>query len=760
MQKKDIEKKVVELMKLPQYKPLHEEEILKELAFDTKTLKIFWAAMKHLEEEGAIVRTRYDTYGLTEKMNLVAGTLSMTSKGYGFLLPKNKDEKDIFLPPNAILDAIDGDFVLVRINHRPKNKQAEGEIIRVLKRGKKRFIGDFIVGKDYAFVIPDDRKLGRDIFVAKRNFAGAKNKQKVVVEMISWPKNTKNAEGRIVEILGSKGDVGLEILAIIKNNEIETEFKKETMDEALNIAQEVSSADIDSSRRDLRSFNIITIDSDDAKDLDDAVYVKKINDFEWLLGVYIADVSHYVKENTPLDKEARERATSVYLADRVLPMLPERLSNGICSLNASVDRLAFACEMKINEKGDVFSHEIFPAVINVKKRLSYSGVKDILEKGIVPDMSLTDMAAMLTKMSELSKILRAKRMRRGAIDFDFKEQKIILNEVGTPVDIKVKERTIAESIIEEFMLIANETVAKHMFETKIPSVYRVHEEPDDEKIAAFSEFLATFGLKLSVSKRIKPIDLQKMLEKIKGTKEEKLISKIMLRSLKQAEYKAENHGHFGLSAEYYTHFTSPIRRYPDLIVHRLLKEVLSKKITAKRIEKLRETLPEIVEHASKQERRAEICEREVDDLKKAEYMQKYIGEEFIGTISSVTSYGLFVELANGVEGLLHMSSLTDDYYVYIEERYCIIGERTKKLYSIGDEITVEVLKVDISERTIDFILPGQKLATREHLLSRLTKKTTQTKSFKEKVVRDSSGKKKPVARKKNKKTTSRSQKRR
>lgn len=706
MNKRAIEKKIKTLMHKESYKPLSQEELLERLSLSGKELKAFWSAVADLTKNGDIVKTRYNTYGLPEKMNLVVGTLSLTQKGYGFLLPDNKEIDDVFLPPGSMIDAMHGDHVMVRINSRSKDRKQEGEIIRVLTRKTTSVVGVFNQRSEYAFVTPDDRRINTDIFVAKKNFAGAKDGQKVVVQITVWPSGQKNAEGKVVEVLGNVGDIGLEILSIIKQHDLPVDFSDRVLSAAARIPDIVGPQELEG-RRDLRNRMIFTIDGEDAKDLDDAVYVEE-TDAGWLLGVYIADVSYYVVEDTPLDLEARERGTSVYLADRVLPMLPERLSNGICSLNAGQDRLVMSCEMRISSKGDVVSYEIFPAVIKVNKRLSYPVVRQVVDDENLPSDIDIYSARMLKRMGTLSKVLRKKRLSMGAVDFDFPEQKIILDVSGKPVDILQIKRSIAESIIEEFMLLANQTVAKHLSGKEVPSLYRVHEEPDEDKITALTDFLSSFAIKLSTKKKVVPSDFQAVLTKIKNTPEETLISKVMLRSLKQARYSAENVGHFGLSAKYYTHFTSPIRRYPDLVVHRLLKETAKNKMTAKRREKLAKSMTEIAEHASERERAAEQAERDTKDLKKAEYMLEHIGEEFSGIISGVTSYGLFVELESGVEGLLHMSALLDDYYVYVEKDYSLVGEASKKVYRLGDELAVEVFKVDVAARSVDFILPGQK----------------------------------------------------
>jgi ribonuclease R len=718
MKKNDIERKLLDLMEKSAYKPLPEEELLENSVGAGTDSKLFWAVLKDLLDAGRIVRTRFGAYGLPEKMNLVVGSLSLNNKGFGFVLPERKEMEDVFIPPGGLSDAMNGDRVIARVNGRSHGRQPEGEIVRILKRANITVVGNFLQRGAFAFVTPDDKKITHDVFIAKKHFHGAKDGQKVVAEFIAWPQSGKNAEGRIVEILGDPGEKGLDVLAIIKQHSLATVFPDKALEAADKINTAVEETEFEK-RRDLTNRLIVTIDSDDAKDLDDAVRLEETADGSWLLGVYIADVSYYVGEDSPLDKEACERATSVYLADRVLPMLPERLSNGICSLNAGEPRLVMACEMKINGEAQVTDYELFPAVIRVSKRLAYSTVRDLLQEGEPTADIAPRLFRMLKKMDALSAVLHEKRLDRGAVDFDFPEQKIRLDATGRPTEIKLTKRTAAERIIEEFMLKANETVAKHLSGRLVPAIYRVHEQPDEEKMAALAGLLATFGLRLTRAKKVSPRDLQKVLRKVAGKNEEKLIAKVMLRSLKQAEYGAENIGHFGLAAKYYTHFTSPIRRYPDLIIHRLLKETMKRKFTAKRREKLEKLLPEIAAHSSRRERVAEAAERAVADLKKAEYMREHIGEIFSGNISGVTSYGLFIELENGVEGLLHMSALTDDYYVFIESEYRLVGEGSGNVYRLGDPISVEVLQANTVSRTVDFVLPGRKLAAREDILERL-----------------------------------------
>ena len=642
-------------------------------------------------------------------MSLVVGRLSLSSKGFGFVIPENpltEDESDLYIAQDDLKTAMHNDFVIARVNRQNlAGRSREGEIVRIVNRANKKIIGTFDASKNFGFVIPDDKRIGQDIFVARENFNKAKVGAKVVVEIINWPDKQRSAEGKIVEVLGYKGDVGIEILSIIKKHDLAMEFPAEVEQEANKVPEQVM-VDESENRRDLRDKIIVTIDGDDAKDLDDAIYIERLANGNFLLGVHIADVSYYVRENTPLDKEARERGTSVYLVDRVLPMLPRRLSNGICSLNAGEDRLAMSIEMEIDYRGKVLKYEIFPSIIKVHTRLTYNIVRQIL---VDNDEALRQEHAKLMEplenMERLCHILRNHRMQRGAVDFDFPEIKVKLDDTGKPIELVKRVRSLSESIIEEFMLIANETIAQHMHKIKMPFVFRVHEQPEQGKIDKLNNLLHNFGQNIPKSDEIRPKELQNILKKVAGKPEERIISTVMLRSLKQARYEAENIGHFGLAATYYTHFTSPIRRYPDLIVHRLLRETFrTGDISEKRKQKLTAILPEIALHASQRERAAAEAERETVDLKKVEYMTQFIGQHFMGIINGVTAFGIFVELESGVEGLVRVSSMQNDYYVYVEEQYALIGEHTKKVYRLGDQVEIIVANANIEERNIDFII--------------------------------------------------------
>lgn len=727
MQSKDVRENILNFMRDTGYAPMTSEELMDALAGTCSPNK-FWQEMLALEQNGEIIKTRFDTYGLPEKMGLVAGRFQLTSKGFGFVIPDNKgDRPDVFIPPRALNGAMNNDRVLARIDNDTHGKKPEGEILRIIVHANNKVVGVFHQSGEFAFVTPDDKRIGQDVYVMKRHFNNAKDGQKVVVEITEWPQNNRKAEGKVTEVLGNLGDVGLEILSIIKQNDLPLTFPEEVLDASYKVPKTIKKSELNG-RRDLRDRTVVTVDGEDAKDLDDAVYVEKLNSNEYLLGVYIADVSYYVTENSVLDREARARGTSVYLVDRVLPMLPERLSNGICSLNAGEDRLSMACEMHINGEGKVLNYEIFPAVINVRHRLSYNIVRAMLAGDAELCAKYKDVLPMVGKMDELREILHKKRAKRGAVDFDLPEQKVILDEKLHPIEIVQRIHGNAESIIEEFMLVANETVAQHMFNQHWPFIYRVHDIPAEEKMQDFAKLLANFNIKFKVHEETKPKDIQQAVEAIAGTPEERLITTVALRSMKQAVYQTENIGHFGLAAKYYTHFTSPIRRYPDLIVHRLLHRWLqAPKLPANEVEPLGDKLDMIAEHSSIRERAAADAERATVELKKCEYMADHIGEEFDGTISGVTAFGMFVELENGVEGLVHISSLMDDYYDYYEERYALVGTHSGNVYRLGDKVRIEVLQVNISDVSIDFIMAGENNGVREHIRQQLLAKQKQQK---------------------------------
>ncbi|OZU88725.1 ribonuclease R [Virgibacillus indicus] len=687
-------------------KPLAVDELEEALEIeDAVEFKELVKALNELEDAGELVRTRKNRFGLPEKMNLVRGRIQMHAKGFAFLIPDDEDQTDVYIHHSDLASAMNNDKVLVRLEKKDEDgNRPEGTVIRILERATLQVVGTFEDNRSFGFVIADDKRIPNDIFIPKNQTHGAVSGHKVIAHITKYPEGRKSAEGEIIHILGHKNDPGIDIISIIHKHGIKTDFPDEVMEQASNTAEVISEAELEG-RTDRREEVIVTIDGADAKDLDDAVMVKKLDNGNYKLGVYIADVSYYVEQNSAIDKEAYERGTSVYLVNRVIPMIPHRLSNGICSLNPKVDRLTLGCEMEINDSGQVVNHEIFQSVIKTTERMTYKDVNKILvDKDEETKEKYKSLVPMFEQMEKLASILNGKRMGRGAIDFDFKEAKVLVDEKGKPEDVVLRERSVAERLIEEFMLAANETVAEHIHWMDVPFIHRIHEEPDQGKLQSFFEFLAGLGHAVKgTANDVHPQALQKVIEGIRGKPEEMIVSKLMLRSMKQAKYDPQSIGHFGLATEFYTHFTSPIRRYPDLIVHRLIRTYLiDKKMDKKTIQQWKENLPEIARHTSEAERTAVDAERETDDLKKAEFMQDKIGEEYTGFISSVTNFGLFVELENTIEGLVHVSYLTDDYYHHDERSHAMIGERTGNIYRIGDEVKVRVTSVNTDERAVDF----------------------------------------------------------
>ncbi len=704
----NMKDRILSMFKETEMRPLAVDEIERELGIDDSSeFKELVIALNELEEAGELVRTRKNRFGLPEKMNLIRGKIQMHQKGFAFLIPDEEGLTDVYIHASDLASAMNNDKVLVRIEKTSdEENRPEGQVIRILERAVTKVVGTFEDNRSFGFVIADDKRIPNDIFIPKGKTNGAVDGHKVIVEITKYPEGRKSAEGEVIQILGHKNDPGIDILSIIYKHGITIDFPEEVLEQAANTPETISEDELEG-RRDLRDEMIVTIDGADAKDLDDAVSVKQLNNGNYKLGVYIADVSYYVREGSPIDVEAFERGTSVYLVDRVIPMIPHRLSNGICSLNPQVDRLTLGCEMEITSTGEVVNHEIFQSVIRTTERMTYSDVNKIL---VDHDGELRKryelLVPMFENMEKLAEILRGKRMGRGAIDFDFKEAKVVVDEEGKAFDVVLRERSVAERLIEEFMLAANETIAEHFHWMDVPFIHRIHEDPDDGKLQNFFEFLGGLGIKVKgTANEVHPQALQKVLEDIKGEPEEMIVSKLMLRSMKQAKYDPQSIGHFGLATEFYTHFTSPIRRYPDLIVHRLIRTyLLDKRMDSKTIQHWKESMPEIARHTSERERRAVDAERDTDDLKKAEYMQDKIGEEFTGVISSVTNFGMFVELPNTVEGLIHVSFLTDDYYHYDERSHALIGERTANVYRVGDEVKVRVAAVNMDEHAIDFEL--------------------------------------------------------
>ncbi|TXK83670.1 ribonuclease R [Paenibacillus sp. N3.4] len=709
------EKEILQLMQEEAYKPMSYKELEKHFGIESAAeFKDFIKLLNQLEESGHILRGGNDRYGVPERMNLVRGKLQAHAKGFGFLIPDDREHPDVYINAHDLNTAMNGDIVFVKITSKSQGGgRMEGEVVRVITRANTQVVGVFQSQETYAFVIADDKRMSRDIFIPQHAFMGAVTGQKVVVKIVSYPEGRAAAEGEVIEILGHKDDPGVDILAIVRKFQLPEAFNEEVLAEAEAAPDAISEEEIvGQGRRDLRSKRIVTIDGEDAKDLDDAVNVEVLENGNVRLGVHIADVSYYVGEGTALDIEAYNRGCSVYLTDRVIPMLPHRLSNGICSLNPKVDRLTMSCEMEFDENLKVVNHEIFTSVIKTSERMTYTNVRKLLTGEAEPEVVERYAYLMedFKRMEELAARLRSRRMKRGAIDFDFEESKIIVDPDGKPTDIVKRERSVAEMMIEEFMLAANETVAEHFQWMKVPFLYRVHEDPDSEKLMNFMEFVTNFGYTIKgKGNSIHPRALQTLLEEIKGTPEETVLSKIMLRSMKQARYDAQSLGHFGLAAEFYSHFTSPIRRYPDLIIHRVIREVLENgNLSDKRHDYLSSRMTDIAQQSSERERVAVDAERQTEALKKAQYMLDKVGEEFEGIISSVTGFGMFVELDNTVEGLIRLSDLTDDYYNFHERQFALVGERTSKIYRIGDEIKIRVARVNMDEHTIDFELLDMK----------------------------------------------------
>ncbi|EQE75077.1 TPA: ribonuclease R [Clostridioides difficile] len=686
------------------YNPLKKEELAEIFDIHSSEMPMFYNFLNELEEDGYICFTKKGKIVSPNQMGYFVGKFVSHKKGFGFVESDVEYTQDLFISSDNINGAMHNDRVMAEIVvPATEEKRAEGRIVKVIKREITRIVGTFQSSKTFGFVTPDNKKFTKDIYIPKKHFSGAVDNDKVVCEITVWPQEDRKPEGKIIEILGQKGERGVEIDSIIREHGLPEEFPKKVLQEAEAVAVEIPQEEI-KRRRDLRDLNIFTIDGDDAKDLDDAISIEVLPNGNFKLGVHIADVTHYVREKNKLDKEALKRATSVYLVDKVIPMLPKTLSNGVCSLNPFEDKLTLSIFMEIDHKGNVVKHEICESVINSKARMTYTEVSDILEKDDEKLKKTFEHVVEDFKNAEiLARILMSRREKRGAIDFNFPEAKIILNEKGEVVDIKPYERRISNKIIEEFMLISNETIAEHFYWMGIPFVYRIHETPSLEKMEELSKFISTFGYIIKGDKEeVHPKALQGIIEKIKGKKEEGAISTIMLRSLKQAKYSPECSGHFGLAAKFYCHFTSPIRRYPDLQIHRIIKESLNNKISGKRQEQLTTIVDYASVQSSEKERKAELAERDVHDFYKALYMKDKVGQEFEGVVSSVTSFGIFVELDNTIEGLIRLANMNDDYYIYDESSYSVLGERTKKSYKIGDLVKIKVESVNVDFKEIDF----------------------------------------------------------
>lgn len=692
------------------YRPLSDEELVQKFKYKGKEAAELMILLDSLSEEGLIFKTKKGKYVLPEKLDLVVGTLSKHKKGFGFLIPDTDKEGDIFIGVRGINGAMHGDKAVVHlVQLKDRSRSREGEVISIIRRGNTEIIGTLQTQKNYGFVIPEDKRISDDLFVEAVNFGGAESGDLVVVKIIRWPANGKNAEGKIVEIIGRSGDSGNPIKGLIRQYHLTEEYPHKALAEADKIVPGIDPEEM-TGRRDLRNQTIITIDGADAMDLDDAVGVQKLTSGNYKLGVHIADVTHYVKEESNLDQEALNRGCSVYLIDKVIPMLPKAISNGICSLNPKVDRLTLSIEMEIDPEGKVLSHDIFESIIKTSERMVYTDVSDILEH---QDQRLIKQYQPIYKdlllMEELAAVLRRKREDRGSLDFDFDESYITLNSEGIPISVEISERRTANHMIEEFMLKANEVIAEIFFWMEIPFVYRVHEKPSAEKMMEFQKFILNFGYHLKGNpESIHTKALNEIIKQVAGKPEEHVISIVMLRSMKKAIYSTDCDGHFGLGVKYYCHFTSPIRRYPDLIIHRIIKETLSSGMSEKRVKEMKAKTELAARLASDKEKIAEELEREVEKMKKVEYISYHIGELYSGIISGVVQSGFFVELLNTIEGMVRADSIMDDYYRFEPEKYRLIGDRTKKSYSIGDKVRIKVLRADLDNREIDFELVKEK----------------------------------------------------
>ena len=677
-------------------------ELQDKLAIDTvEETKIFSEELRKLVDEVVVYQSNKDKYMMLEKSHLRKGIMRANKKGFGFVEIENLED-DVYVAQENMNGAIHDDIVLVEITSKMTLDRLEGRILRILKRQVERYIGEISFdAKGMGHLTLDDKKVKLNIQIPKDKTMNAVEGHKVVVELVKKLNNNTKYEGKVIEVIGHKNDPGVDILSIIYKYNINTVFPDDVKEEVKTINMEVLPEELEG-RRDLRDMEIFTIDGDDTKDIDDAISIEKFVNGHYKLGVHIADVSYYVKEGSPLDNEAMERGTSVYLVDRVIPMLPHELSNGICSLNPNVDRLAISCVMEFDSNGRQVDYEIFPSVIKSRIQMTYKKVNSILEKNVVPEGYETYEKS-LRLMGELASVLRKAKIKRGYLNFDVDEAKILVDENCKPTEITVRDRGIGENLIEDFMIAANECVATHIYFMNLPFIYRVHEVPKEEKIRSFLSFIGNLGYQVPGDiKDTRPTTMQRLLKFLEDKPEYKILSSLLLRSMQKAVYKPENLGHYGLASSCYTHFTSPIRRYPDTTVHRLLRTYLfDKKMDMGTIKKWEEKLVYIAEHSSSRERASVECEREVEDMKMAEYMEEHIGEEFEGMISSVTSFGMFVELDNLVEGLVPLRDMPD-FFHYDEERMTLTGERSHIKYTIGERVLIKVVRASREEKTIDF----------------------------------------------------------
>lgn len=694
---------ILEFMKDPEYKPMKAKEIAIILGVPKKEYPKFQEAIAELEKEFKIGKNHKNKYKVIEE-EYKEGNFKKNAKGFGFVNIGEEDE--IYISKENTNNALNGDIVLVEIlEEKNKLKKAEGKIKRIIKHEKDTIVGTFQNNRNFGFVVPDDKNFGTDIFISKSNFGKARNGHKVLVEITKYPKNDKKAEGKIIEILGKPNETGVDMLSLIKEYRLPSKFPEPVVKEAQKFGDKIEEKEIQK-RIDNRKDIIFTIDGEDAKDLDDAVRVTKMENGNYRLDVHIADVSHYVKENSLLDNEALIRGTSIYMLGRVIPMLPRELSNGLCSLNAGQDRFTLSCSMEINKEGKVVSSEVYKGIINVKERMNYHDVQKILDKS---DTDVLERYKPYIKdfetMAELATILKNRRMEQGYLNLDIPESKIDLDINGKVINIGKYETSFSNEIIEQFMLIANETIAEKFYWLQAPFIYRVHEDPDIDKVKELNKFLFNFGMNIKISnEKVYPTEFSKILEQIKGKEEEKVVSNLILRTLKVAKYESENKGHFGIASKYYCHFTSPIRRYPDLFIHRIISKYLDNNydVPEKWIEDYMQKAEDRARESSEREKIATKVERESEDLKKAEYMEGKIGEEYEGIVSSVTQFGIFVELPNTVEGLIRFDDLGDEYFIYDENRKRLIGERTNKTYQIGDKVKIRVKSASKMLRQIDF----------------------------------------------------------
>lgn len=698
------EQKILELLKDEEYPPMKAKQIAMVMRVPKNEYNEFLNILGNLEMKMKIQKNRKNQYRIAEKV-YYDGIYRKNAKGFGFVKIEN-EEDEIYIAKTNSSNALNGDEVLIEIiEEKNKVKKAEGKIVRILKHEKDTVVGIFQNNKNFGFVVPDDKNLGTDIFISKKNFGKAKNNHKVLVQITKYPEKGKKAEGKIIEVLGNVNETGVDMLSLIKEHKLPSIFPKQVVEEAKKCGNRIDEQDI-KNRIDLRNEAIFTIDGAEAKDLDDAIGIKKLENGNYKLSVHIADVSYYVKPNSLLDQEALIRGTSIYMLGRVIPMLPRELSNGICSLNAGEDRFTLSCTMEIDKNGNVKSSEIYKAVINVTERMTYTDVQKILDNSEVEIVKRYEKYIDEFKlMEELALILKQKRLEKGYLNLDIPESKIELDSEGRAINISKYETTFANEIIEQFMLIANETVAEKFFWLDAPFIYRVHETPDYEKVQELNKFLFNFGLKIKANKdNIYPKEFSKILEEIKGKDEEKVVSHLLLRTLKVARYEDINKGHFGIASKYYCHFTSPIRRYPDLFIHRIISKYLEENydVNEKFIEEYKKQAEERAKQSSEREKIATKVERESEDIKKAEYMENRIGEEYEGMISSVTSFGVFVELDNTVEGLIRFEDLGNEYFIYDEDRKRLIGERSNIVYKIGDKVKIRVKDASKLLRTVDF----------------------------------------------------------